>query len=169
MIRLATLEDAQAISNIYNKILETNPSVGWQKGVYPTLETAVQAIEASEMYVLEDEGIVAAAIFNKNQLDMYAKVDWKYEADDSQVLVLHTLVVDPNRSGHGYGKQFVQFYTHLAQDLGCSVLRIDTQAKNQAARTMYAHVGFREAGIVACEFNGIQDVQLVLLEKNVND
>lgn len=42
---------------------------------------------------------------------------------------------------------------------------MDTNAKNTAARGFYKKLGYSEIGIVPCVFNGIPDVQLVLLEK----
>ena len=42
---------------------------------------------------------------------------------------------------------------------------MDTNARNLAARRLYKHLGYLEAGIVSCVFNGIPDVQLVCLEK----
>lgn len=42
---------------------------------------------------------------------------------------------------------------------------MDTQAKNLNARTFYAKLGFREAGMVKCDFCGCGIVDLVLLEK----
>ena len=82
--------------------------------------------------------------------------------------MLHTLVVDPTIAGHGYGTQFVRFYARRARALGCTVLRIDTNAKNAAARRLYARLGFREAAIVPCTFNGIAGVELVCLEKRLD-
>ena len=84
------------------------------------------------------------------------------------LLVLHTLVVDPTIARHGYGTQFVRFYARRARALGCTVLRIDTNAKNAAARRLYARLGFREAAIVPCTFNGIAGVELVCLEKRLD-
>lgn len=82
--------------------------------------------------------------------------------------MLHTLVVDPTIAGHGYGTQFVRFYARRARALGCTVLRIDTNAKNAAARRLYARLGFREAAIVPCTFNSIAGVELVCLEKRLD-
>ena len=59
-------------------------------------------------------------------MPVYAQVPWQYAAPPEQVLVLHTLVVDPTVAGHGYGTQFVRFYARRARALGCTVLRIDT-------------------------------------------
>ena len=82
-------------------------------------------------------------------------------------MVLHTLVVDPETSGHGCGKAFVAFYEQYAKAHGCRYLRMDTNAINQTARRFYAKLGFREAGIVGCTFNGIPNVRLVCLEKKL--
>lgn len=50
---------------------------------------------------------------------------------------------------------------------GCTVLRMDTNAKNAAARRLYQKLGYAEPDIVPCKFNGIPNVQLVLLEKKL--
>ena len=52
-----------------------------------------------------------------------------------------------------------------AQENGCTELRIDTNARNAVARAMYKKHGYTEIGIVPTVFNGIEGVQLVLLEK----
>lgn len=82
-------------------------------------------------------------------------------------MVLHTLVVDPLAQGRGYGRSFVAFYEAYARAHGCPYLRMDTNAKNLAARRMYAKLGFSEPGIVDCVFNGIPGVKLVCLEKTL--
>ena len=44
---------------------------------------------------------------------------------------------------------------------------MDTNARNVAARGLYKKLGYKGIGIVPTEFNGIPDVQLVLLEKHL--
>ena len=80
---------------------------------------------------------------------------------------LHTLVVSPSASGKGYGKKFVKFYEDYVLSHGCPELRMDTNARNAAARGLYKKLGYKEIGIVPTVFNGIPDVQLVLLEKHL--
>ncbi len=75
--------------------------------------------------------------------------------------------VEPEAGSHGIGPAFVRFYEDYARQSGCTVLRMDTNARNLRARQMYARLGYREADIVPCEFNGIPGVQLVLLEKKL--
>lgn len=42
---------------------------------------------------------------------------------------------------------------------------MDTNAVNKPARALYHKLGYKEAGVVPCNFNGIKDVMLVCLEK----
>lgn len=172
MIRRATPADIPAIAAIYDRVHDAEAAgtitTGWLRGVYPTEATARAALAAGDLFVLEDGGsVVAAARINREQVDVYAAVNWKYPAADDEVMVLHTLTVDPLLSGHGYGRQFLAFYEAYALEQGCPVLRIDTNARNAAARAMYARHGYIESAIVPTVFNGIPGVDLVCMEKRL--
>lgn len=161
-----------AIEGIYSRIIAAQEAggsfVGWQRGVYPTRQTALDALGRGDLFVCVDGGqVAAAAIINRIQVPVYAEVGWLYHAEPDEVMVLHTLVVDPLRAGRGYGSAFVAFYEGYARQSGCPVLRMDTNEKNAAARRLYARLGYREAGIVPCVFNGIKGVGLVCLEKKL--
>ena len=173
MIRKATSKDIDGIVAIYNKVLDQEEkgkaSIGWQRGVYPTRDTALMALGRNDLFVREGEGgeVLATAIINHKQMDSYAKGQWKVDAKENEIMVLHTLVVAPDCSGKGIGREFVAFYEQYAKEQGCEDLRMDTQAKNQAARNLYHHLGYEEIGIVPCDFNGIKGISLVLLEKRI--
>lgn len=172
MIRKATAADISAIAAIYNALLDREEqgllTTGWTRGIYPTEQTALDALTAGTLYVLEDEGrVTAAAKIDQHQMPQYARCLWQYEAPPERVLVLHTLVVDPSVKGKGYGTAFVRFYEQLGRETGRNCLRIDTNARNTPARTLYARLGYTEAGIISGSFNGIPGVQLVCLEKTV--
>ena len=64
-------------------------------------------------------------------------------------------------------KPWYQVYVDYALQNGCPVLRIDTNAKNTAARAMYAKHGYMESGVIPCVFNGIPGVDLVCMEKKI--
>ena len=171
-IRLATQADIPAISAIYESIHDTEEAgknqIGWIRGVYPTRITAEQALKRGDLFVLEDAGtLYGTGIINNIQVDAYKLGNWQHAANDSEVCVLHTLVIDPKSAGHGYGRAFLAFYENYAKEHGCNELRIDTNARNLAARAMYKKHGYTEIGIVPTEFNGIPDVQLVLMEKYI--
>lgn len=172
MIRKAAEADIPAVNAIYDALLTREEqgqlSTGWTRGVYPTEQTARDALRAGTLYVMEEGGrIVAAAKIDQAQMAQYAQCAWRHDAPPEQVLVLHTLVVDPTAKGRGHGTAFVRFYEELGRESGRPYLRIDTNARNTPARILYAKLGYTEAGIVAGMFNGIPDVQLVCLEKKV--
>lgn len=86
---------------------------------------------------------------------------------DDEVMVFHTLVVSPAVKGRGFGTEFVAFYEKYALEHGCRYLRMDTNEKNKAARSLYRRLGYDEVSIVPTTFNGIPDVNLVCLEKRI--
>lgn len=171
LIRKAVAGDLPGVVKIYDELLDAQDAgsrtIGWVRGVYPTEETAKAALERGELFVLEDGELFAAAIINRRQVDVYHGAPWAHDAPDEQVCVLHTLVVSPRAAGRGYGRRFVAFYEDWARANGCPELRMDTNAKNAAARALYARLGYREAAIVPTVFNGIPGVDLVLLEKHL--
>ena len=173
MFRKAEPKDLEAIAAIYDHIHDNEEAgkttIGWIRSIYPTRATAQSSIEMGDMYVEEVDGvIVAAAKINQEQVPEYANAQWRWEAPDEKVLVLHTLVVDPAKGRGGYGKAFVAFYEDMARELDCPYLRMDTNQRNTIARQLYKGLGYEEIGIVDCQFNGIPDVHLVCLEKKVD-
>ena len=170
MIRKAVPQDIPQVAEIYEEILRQQErgeaQVGWIRGVYPTEQTAREALAAGELFVDEDVGrIKGAAKINREQEPCYAQGNWTYAATDREVMVLHTLVVSPRAAGKGCGSRFVAFYERYAREQGCRALRMDTNEINATARRLYHKLGFQEVGIVPCDFNGIPGIHLVLLEK----
>lgn len=172
IIRRAKAGDLDAIEKIYNKILlkeeEGEVTTGWKRGIYPRRETAEAALKRNDMFVIEDErSIVGSGVINKDQLDVYAKAKWQFAAKDSKVMVLHTLAIDPDKSGRGYGKRFVKFYEDYARENGCKYLRMDTNEINKAARSLYKSLAIDEIDCLSCIFNGLEGVNLILFEKKL--
>lgn len=173
-VRKGNPEDIPEIVEIYGRIFsqeeQGKASTGWIRNVYPSEGSAREALEAGELFVMvEGTAVAAAARINRVQVSAYAAVPWMYrEAKPEQVMVIHTLVVDPLRAGRGYGTAFIDFYERYALKNRCPYLRMDTNERNLAARRLYGHLGYREAGIVPCEFNGISGVRLVCLEKKLD-
>lgn len=171
-IRKAEEKDIDAVAAIYAHIHEQERAgkvtIGWLPDIYPVRGTAEAALARGDLFVYEEEGrVFAAAVINQSQVDAYADGKWTYPARDDEVMVLHTLVVEPTAGGRGIGRAFVAFYERYAREHGCTVLRMDTNAKNAAARRLYQKLGYAEPDIVPCTFNGIPNVRLVLLEKKL--
>ncbi|MBR3756184.1 MAG: GNAT family N-acetyltransferase [Firmicutes bacterium] len=171
--RKATSADIPSIAEIYEDIHTEEEAgrvtIGWERGVYPTKTTAEAALNRGDLFVgVDDDGsFFGAAIINQQQVDVYEGAAWLYPARDEEVMVLHTLVISPKAARRGFGEAFVRFYEDHARKAGCSVLRIDTNERNTRARAMYKKLGYRESDMVPCQFNGIDGVHLVLLEKKL--
>ena len=171
-IRPATAADLDGVAAVYDAIHDEEEAgramIGWVRSVYPTRATAEAAHLRGELFVLEDGGeILGAATINQTQVDRYYGAAWEHDEPDDRVCVLHTLVIHPKTAGKGYGTAFVRFYEDYARQNGWPELRIDTNARNTAARRLYARLGYAEIGVVSTVFNGIPGVDLVLLEKYI--
>ena len=174
MIRYATAADIDAVAAIYERIHTAQEQgsalTGWRRGIYPTRATAQAALTRGDLFVqTADEAghgpIVGAAVLNQQQVDVYAGAPWTCDHPDHEIMVMHTLVIDPREKGRGYGRAFEAYYARHARERGCRSLRIDTNEKNTAARRFYRALGYREIAVRRCLFNGLPDVSLVLLEK----
>lgn len=168
-IRRATLFDLPGVAKVYEEIHGAEEAglitTGWIRGVYPVRATAEAALQRGDLFILEKGNqVLGSAIINRIQVDVYESAPWRY---DDEVCVLHTLVISPRSRRKGYGRAFVEFYEDYALDHDLYELRLDTNARNTVARDMYARMGYREIAVVPTVFNGIPDVQLVLLEKNL--
>lgn len=173
IIRKAAKTDLCAIAEIYDAIHQEEKNgkttTGWIEDVYPVKKTAENALENGWLFLVEEKGIVVcSAIINQCQDNIYSKAKWKFKAKDNEVMVLHTLVVNPMHKNMGIGTRMVQFFESYAADKGCFELRMDTNEKNTAARKLYKKLGYKEVSILSCDFNGIPNVNLVCLEKNLN-
>lgn len=168
--RIATQQDISSIAAIYERIHDQEETgtttIGWVRGIYPVRRTAEDALNRGDLFVCEVDGaIVASGVINNKQVPEYVLGEWTHPVAEDEALVLHTLTVDPEHAGQGIGKSFVEYYERYAQEHGYHELRIDTNVRNRIARVLYPRLGYQERGIVPCDFNGIEHVQLVLFEK----
>ena len=169
MIRKATRGDLDAVEQIYTELL-THERNGvsysnWQLDLYTTEETARKALEEETLFVLEEEGeICASVILNQEQADFYNEIPWRFEAAPNEVFVIHTLCVPPSRSGKGYATALIDFAKEYAAGEGAKVIRLDTYAGNEPAKTLYQKKGFRIAGTCESVLEGLIPEELALLE-----
>ena len=168
-----TMDDVESVSDIYDLILRQEEagivSFGWKRGVYPVLQTALQALDNDTLFVMYiNDRVVASAIINQHQPEGYSTADWQYTADENKIGVLHTLVVHPDFLRQGLGKDFVAFFEAYCRDLGWDVVRLDTQVKNNRPFNLYPKLGYRLAGIKEVPFQGLSEmVELAMFEKRL--
>ena len=160
MIRKAVPADLPGAEAIYNAILDIEEHGGpvytnWQRGKYPTMDTARAALEAGTLYVGEDEGGLWGVVnLNGQQLPEYGQIPWSLPASEAQVAVIHTLCIHPQRAGQGLARRMVAFCEGEARRQGKTVMRLDTWEHNLPANRMYPALGYRYAGAAEFFFMG---------------
>lgn len=159
MIRKATPDDITSVAMLYSKAIDYENShvkyTSWQKGVYPTAETARLGVKDNSLYVYEENGrLLASVILDTIQPPEYRKVSWRAEANLNEALVIHTLCVDPEYAGYGIGTSIVDFAKELASKIGCVAIRLNTSARNINARHLYEKSGFEVVATQRILLNG---------------
>ena len=171
MIRPANPQDLPAIAAIYEAILAEEDArpvsfTNWQRGKYPTVDTARAALEAGTLFTAEENGEVYGCVnLNGEQLPEYADIPWQYAAQDNEVGVIHTLVIHPAWSGKGKARELVAFCEKTCRRQGRTVMRLDTWEGNLPANRMYPALGYRFAGAAEFFFMGFIHETLNCYEK----
>lgn len=170
MIRKAVSTDLPAISAIYEAILDREEQgpvyTNWQRGKYPTVDTARGALDAGTLYVGEDAGVLWGVVnLNGEQLPEYDAIPWSIPAEREQVGVIHTLCIHPAQSGKGLARQMVAFCEEESRRLGKTVIRLDTWEGNLPANRLYPSLGYRYAGAAEFFFMGFIQETLNCYEK----
>ena len=170
MIRLAVPADLSQAAEIYGEILDQEERgpvyTNWQRGKYPTIDTARQAQEAGTLYVGEEDGVLWGVVnLNTIQLPEYDAIPWSIPADGEEVGVIHTLCIRPACAGRGLARQMVAFCEAEACRQGRKVIRLDTWEGNLPANRMYPSLGYRYAGQAEFFFMGFVRENLNCYEK----
>ena len=159
MIRKANYNDVQKVAELYEKMLgyeETHVKyTSWQRGIYPTADTAKLGVKNSSLYVYEEgEKILGAVILDTLQPPEYKKIKWGIAAKYNEALVIHTLCVCPESAGGGIGSAFVDFAKRLAKEKNCVCIRLNTTQKNSPAAKLYLKNGFSSVAAEKILLNG---------------
>lgn len=173
MIRLGTKRDIDAVVETYDEHFayekQHTAYTVFQKGVYPTRRDVVRAVRHGSLYIAEWQGKVAGSmIADTCQPAAYGQVDWQYQAVPGQAMVLHLLLVRPAMSGHGVATALVRYVSRLADETGCTTVRLDTGVQNRPALQVYTTLGYTIAATGAMKVgDSIFHRQHVFLEKPV--
>ena len=160
MIRKAIEADLYGVNDGYEELLYYEKEHGaytvWQLGVYPTRSSAKKSLDEDGLYVLEENGQIAASItVNQKQPPEYGMVHWGCEAKPEEVMVIHLLCVRPSKAHQGMGRRMVEFIIEEARKRGCKAVRLDTGAQNIPAKSLYTKIGFKLAGTASMAIGGL--------------
>lgn len=114
---------------------------------YPGNEVISAAIDKRSLFVVVESGLVAAAVgLDAEQPLEYLSCSWRF---DLPALIVHHLVVHPDRWRNGYATRLMDFSEEYASSRGFGSVRLDAYAGNQAALSLYQARGYSQAGEVA--------------------
>lgn len=144
----ATLDDIDEIATLYdnlNTYLEENINYpGWKKGVYPTQKDAINALNNDTLFICKtDDRIAGTVILNNIQEEAYNKATWSIDVPLDKVLVIHTLAVHPDFFKMGVAYYLLVFAKEYAANAGYKTIRLDVNANNLPAFTLYEKMGYK--------------------------
>ena len=160
MFRPGKPSDLDVIAEIYEEILAAEDArpvsyTNWQRGKYPTRDTARAALEAGTLWVAQEDEVICGCVnLNGEQLPEYAAIPWTIPALPEEVGVIHTLVIRPSCSGKGMARRFVAFCEEELRRQGKKTVRLDTYEGNVPANAMYPKLGYTFAGATEFFFQG---------------
>ena len=137
----------------------------WKRYIYPARHNIKAAVENGEMFMLAvDRDLAAAVILNHSQPPEYAEGDWTIEAEDSDIIVVHTLGVHYHYYRRGIAKKMMDFVRGYAEQCGAKTVRLDAAVGNSPAIALYEKIGYRYAGDTVLHPENEGDIPVRLYE-----
>ena len=137
-ITKASSDSLNELFQIYlnaKEALDANHIFQWIDS-YPTISIIENDLKKGVLYALEIENEIVGAInLNEEQDKEYQTIDWLF--DDTKVLVVHRLVVNPTHQKKGYGKVLMDFAEDFAKNNNYSSIRLDTYSRNKSNIRFY--------------------------------
>jgi predicted amidohydrolase/GNAT superfamily N-acetyltransferase len=115
--------------------LENNGIYQWTNN-YPTRLIIESDLKKDVLFVLKnDKEIIGAISISEEQEPEYETIKWEF--DNSKVLVIHRLVIDPKYQGKGYARKLMDFAEKFANDNNYSSIRLDAYSQNKRVIDFY--------------------------------
>jgi GNAT superfamily N-acetyltransferase len=165
IIRKATLNDVPHIMHIIHNIVPLMRAAGnyqWDS-TYPNPEVFESDIALGQLWVADVEGEIAGmAAITTEQYPEYADVGLDIT---ETAIVVHRLAVDAKFRGKGIAAALLQQAEQVAIDRGITVLRIDTNTKNNATQALFPKMGYTFVGEINLRFR--PGMRFVCFEKRL--
>ena len=103
---------------------------------YPTRSIIESDLKKDVLFVLKnDKEIIGAINISQEQEPEYETIKWQF--DNSKVLVIHRLVIDPKYQGRGYARKLMEFAEKFAKENNYSSIRLDAYSQNKRVIDFY--------------------------------
>lgn len=115
--------------------LEKNGIFQWTNN-YPTRSIIESDLKKEVLFVLKNnKEIIGAINISEEQEPEYETINWEF--DNSKVLVIHRLVIDPKYQGKGYARKLMDFAEKFAKENNYSSIRLDAFSQNKRVIDFY--------------------------------
>ncbi|MEK8132168.1 GNAT family N-acetyltransferase [Paenibacillus filicis] len=143
-------EDLKQTTGLYRAVTSELRGRGIRQwGIfYPNRFILARDLATGALYGLKEEGLVlGAVVIDRKQAKSYNGVSWQ-DAEGTPA-VIHRLAVHPRRQGQGLGGKLLRFAEAEAEGRGCTSVRLDVYAANEAALGMYERKGYVRRGEIS--------------------
>jgi GNAT superfamily N-acetyltransferase len=115
-------------------MMRASGNLQWDEA-YPNVPVFEKDVQLHQLWVADIEGEIAGfAAITTDQEPEYANVGWDL---DELSIVVHRLAVDPAFQGKGIAAALMLQAETVAKERGVKVLRVDTNAQNQATQRLF--------------------------------
>jgi len=132
------LSDLEGLFQIYlngKNELERNGIYQWTNN-YPTISIIESDLRRGVLYTLKnDNEIIGAINISEEQEIEYQSVNWEF--DNSKILVIHRLVINPKHQRQGYAQRLMDFAENFARENDYSSIRLDAYSQNNRVIEFY--------------------------------
>lgn len=165
-IALAKPSDVNAIERLYHACkdeLLAQQIFQWDD-TYPNRAYFESCIEEGSVYIMKDvEQLLGVIVLDEWQSLEWEAIDWGHD----NPLVIHSLMVHPERQGQGIGKAMLHSSEQLARAEGYTSIRLDSFSGNEVACNFYKRHGYVETFILIRNRKSMNGMSV--LKKNLSN
>ncbi len=122
--------------------------------VYPNIEIITQDLKEKCAYgYFDNDELSGYVAINKTYPPPYDKFKWK--VNNGEFLVVHRLMIKPDKQGKGIAKQLMSFAEEFIRGNGYKAIRLDAFSLNPVAISLYEHIGYSKVGSGASRKGGL--------------
>lgn len=148
-IRLARIEDANAIARMSRDTIETG--LGWS---WRPQRVAVAIRDPNTLSIVIGDTRVQGFCITQF---------------GDEIAHLSLLAVDPKLRRRGLGRRLVNWTLASARTAGIATVHVEMRTTNLAARAFYRALGFEDAGVVAGYYRGVESALRMVLSLRARD
>ena len=147
IIRRAELNDLEKVMNFYYELIDDMQNmeykVLWQKDVYPTKQFIQNSIINNELVIaIINNAIIGSMVMNQNVAEGYSKVQWKIQAKNNEIIIIHALAISAKHQKKGMAKKMVKYCMEYCKENNIKAIRLDVLNQNVPAHHLYTKMGF---------------------------